>query len=253
MKIVAITQARTGSSRLPNKVLKKINDKTLLEIHLNRIVKSKKIDELIIATTINEADGAITDICNAMHLPYYRGSENNVLERFYMAVVEKNPSHVVRLTSDCPLIDAELIDEVIDFTIKNDLDYCSNTFVEDFPDGQDIEVMKFSVLQQAWRSADKEYQKEHVTPYIRENSTFMGVDLFKSDNFVSSRKYGNVRLTVDEQKDFDVISMLINDLGTERRWFEYADYYQNNLEIKKLNSNIKRNEGFRKTNNNGKV
>src|ERR1019366_2392376 len=100
--ILAITQARVGSSRLPNKVLKKINGETLLEIHLDRILKSSKIDGLIIATTINKNDDAIVNICNDMQLPYYRGSENNVLDRFYQAAVKKNPTHVVRLTSDCP-------------------------------------------------------------------------------------------------------------------------------------------------------
>lgn len=246
MKILAITQARVGSSRLPNKVLKKINDKTLLEIHLNRILKSSRIDELIIATTTNTNDDDIVTICDAMQLSCFRGSEKNVLDRFYKASIEKNPTHVIRLTSDCPLIDAELLDEIINFAIENDLDYCSNTFIEDFPDGQDIEIMKFSVLEQAWRNADKDYQKEHVTPYIRENSSFLGGDIFKSDNFPSSRKDGNVRLTVDEQKDFEVISILINNLGLDRKWFEYANYYQNNININKLNSKIKRNEGFRK-------
>lgn len=224
-----------------------IKNKTLLEIHLGRILKSKLIDELIVATTVDPKDDAIVGICKKMQVQYSRGSENNVLDRFYQAAIKKNPTHVVRLTSDCPLIDPQLIDAVIDFTIKNDLDYGSNIFVEDFPDGQDIEVMKFSVLENAWKNADKQYQKEHVTPYIREHSTFMGGTLFKSDNFACEGKYGKIRLTVDEQKDFEVISILANDLGEEKRWFEYANYYENNQKIKNLNSNIKRNEGFRKT------
>jgi spore coat polysaccharide biosynthesis protein SpsF (cytidylyltransferase family) len=224
----------------------KIKSKTLLEIHLERILKSEMIDELIVATTVDKKDDAIVEICNGMQVQYYRGSENNVLDRFYQSAIQKNPTYVVRLTSDCPLIDPVLLDEIINFTIKNDLDYCSNTFVENFPDGQDIEVMKFSVLEQAWKSADKAYQKEHVTPYIREHSTFMGGSLFRSDNFAAPKKYGNVRMTVDEQKDFDVISKLVDNLGTGCRWFEYADYYEKNQDISKLNSNIKRNEGFKK-------
>lgn len=246
MKIIAITQARVGSSRLPNKVLKKVNDKTLLEIHLKRILKSDKIDELLVATTTNTSDDAIAAICDTMGLPYYRGSESNVLDRFYQAIKKKNPTHVVRLTSDCPLIDAELIDEIIGFAVEKDLDYCSNTFIENFPDGQDVEVMKFSALEQAVKNADKEYQKEHVTPYIREHSSFMGGKLFRSDNFPCPGKYGNTRLTVDEQKDLDVITLLINDLGMEKKWEEYATYYENNQHIHSINSTIKRNEGFRK-------
>ncbi|MES2590500.1 MAG: glycosyltransferase family protein [Bacteroidota bacterium] len=246
MKIIAITQARVGSSRLPNKVLKKINNKTLLEIHLERILKSERINELIVATTTNTNDDTIMAICDAMHVPYFRGSENDVLERFYLASVKKNPTHIVRLTSDCPLIDGHLIDEVIEFAISNNLDYCSNTFIENFPDGQDIEVMKFSALEQAFKNADKDYQKEHVTPYIREHSSYMGGGLFKSDNYPCPGKYGNTRLTVDEQKDLDVITILINDLGVEKKWEEYAIYYENNQHIHSINSTIKRNEGFRK-------
>jgi spore coat polysaccharide biosynthesis protein SpsF len=246
MNIIAVTQARSGSTRLPNKILKKINGETLLQIHLTRILKSVRMNKLIIATTINEKDNEIVNICKAMRLNYYRGSEENVLDRFYQAVIKENPTYIVRLTSDCPLIDAKLIDEVIDFTIKNDFDYCSNTFIEDFPDGEDIEVMKFSALEKAWKNADKKYQREHVTTYIREHSSFMGGALFKSGNFPSPGKYGQVRLTVDEQKDFEVISTMISNLGVERSWLEYAQYYLNNQGISKLNSEIKRNEGFRK-------
>lgn len=246
LKVVAITQARVGSTRLPNKVLKKINNKTLLEIHLNRIKKSRRIHKLIVATTVDIKDDAIVNICNEMQLPYYRGSEHNVLDRFYQAASREVPTHIVRITSDCPLIDPILLDEVVDFTIENNLDYGSNILIENFPDGQDIEVMKFSALEYAWKNAEKAYEKEHVTPYIRENSTFVGGNLFRSDNFSSSKKYGGVRMTVDEQKDFEVISQLIDSLGTECRWFEYADYYETNQNINKLNSNIKRNEGFRK-------
>lgn len=246
MNVLAITQARVGSSRLPGKVLKKIANLTLLEIHINRIKKSKNIDELLVATTLNSNDDKIIEICNTINLAYYRGSETDVLDRFYKAAVKKKSDYIVRLTSDCPLIDANLIDSVIDFAIINDLDYCSNILVESFPDGQDIEVFKFSALEEAWKNADKLYQREHVTPYIRENSTFMGGSLFKSNNFISALNYGNVRLTVDEQVDFDVISLLIQSLGLDSSWIEYADYYLHNQEIKKLNSEIKRNEGFRK-------
>jgi spore coat polysaccharide biosynthesis protein SpsF len=246
VKVVAITQARCGSTRLPNKVLKKINGKTLLEIHLHRIQKSKKIHKLIVATTINCADDAIVAICNKLNVSYYRGDEMDVLDRFYQSLLGQNVSYVVRLTADCPLIDPVLIDEVIDYTISKDLDYCSNTLVENFPDGQDIEVIKFHAFKEAWKNADKSYQREHVTPYIRENSTFAGGTRFKSDNFETVKKYGDVRMTVDEQKDFDVISLLIEKLGTEKKWIDYADFYQSDKQIQSLNSDIKRNEGYKK-------
>lgn len=244
--VIAITQARMGSTRLPNKSMKEIEGKSLLEIHINRILKSKKINQLIVATTSNPEDQVIESLCNAMDIEVFRGSEKNVLDRFYQAVKEKKPTHIVRLTADCPLIDPKLIDDVIKYAIENDLDYCANTLIEDFPDGEDIEVMKFSTLEKAWKTATQNYEKEHVTPFIRENSSFVGGKLFSSDNFSAPGKYGAVRLTVDEIQDFEVISLLIKKLGIDRTWQEYANMYLNDSAIFAHNSKIKRNEGFKK-------
>lgn len=246
MKVIAVSQARTGSTRLPNKVLKEINGKSLLEIHIDRILRSKKINKLIIATTKNKSDDIIEQICSNMKITCFRGDENNVLDRFYQAVKHESAEYIVRLTSDCPLIDAELIDKVVDHATMNKLDYCSNILLETFPDGEDIEVISYKSLEAAWMEADKNYQKEHVTPFIRENSTFMGGKRFSSDNVSSEKDYGKVRLTVDEQKDLEVMGLLISKLGTNKTWMEYAEEYLNNDDINKLNSNIKRNEGFKK-------
>ncbi len=246
MNIIAVSQARTGSTRLPNKILKTIEGKTLLSIHIDRILRSKEISKLIIATTINKSDDEVVTLCNEMKVQSFRGDETNVLDRFYQAVKNEKADYVVRLTSDCPLIDAQLIDEVIKHTIKNKLDYCANILLETFPDGEDIEVMSFKALETAWKEADKNYQTEHVTPFIRENSTFNGGTRFKSDNIKSEKNYGSVRLTVDEQKDLDVMEIIIKKLGTDKGWKEYADCYLNDTSINQLNSNIKRNEGFKK-------
>lgn len=246
MKVIAVSQARTGSTRLPNKVLKKINGKSLLEIHIDRILRSKKISKLIIATTKNKSDDIIEQVCSNMKITCFRGDENNVLDRFYQAVKHEDAGYIVRLTSDCPLIDAELIDKVVDHAVMNKLDYCSNILLETFPDGEDIEVISYKALEAAWMEADKNYQKEHVTPFIRENSTFMGGKRFSSDNVSSEKDYGKVRLTVDEQKDLEVMELLISKLGTDRSWKEYADKYLSDEEINTLNSTIKRNEGFKK-------
>src|SRR6187551_2737140 len=123
MKIVAVTQARTSSTRLPAKVLMKIGNDTLLELHLKRILKSKKIDQLVVATTTNPEDVAIADIASGLGLEFYRGDVDDVLDRFYRAVENKGADYIVRLTSDCPLIDAELIDKVIQKAIDEKLDY----------------------------------------------------------------------------------------------------------------------------------
>jgi spore coat polysaccharide biosynthesis protein SpsF len=246
MNVLAITQARTGSTRLPGKVLKKVGDQTLLEIHFERILKSKRIDQLLVATTIAPEDEAIARLASAHGLPFYRGSINNVLNRFYQAALSYKPLWMVRLTSDCPLIDAELIDMVIAKAIELQVDYCSNTLDPTFPDGMDIEVFKFTAFEKAWREATLASDTEHVTPYIHRNSSFNGKDLFQSFNVSNDVNYGDVRLTVDEASDFDVISLLIGKLGTDKDWKTYADYYKNNDLVNGINKHINRNEGYQK-------
>lgn len=251
MDVLAITQARTGSTRLPQKVLKKIQGKTLLEIHLNRVVQANKISKLIVATTTDKQDDAIVNITEKVGLDFYRGSVNDVLDRFYQAAKNYQPKWIVRLTSDCPLIDPELIDAVIEKAQKKDLDYCSNTLIEAFPDGQDIEVFKFSALKIAWENAKMQSEREHVTPYIRKKSTFMGGKFFRSDNFSCKENYNSVRLTVDEPNDFEVIKYLIHKIGFEGTWIDYTKEYLNSS-VSRLNSNIVRNEGYQKSIKNDK-
>jgi spore coat polysaccharide biosynthesis protein SpsF len=247
MRIIAVTQARVGSTRLPGKVLKKIGDSTLLEFHIHRILKSKGIDQLVVATTTNLEDSAIVEIANKCDVPSSRGSVDDVLDRFHQSLKGLNPDYVVRLTSDCPLIDAALIDKVIDYTIERGLDYCSNTLETRYPDGQDIEVFKYTALQRAWQEAKLPSEREHVTPYIWKNSTFKGGTLFTSDNFSEEHDYGHLRMTVDEKADFDVISKIIKELGKEKTWLEYAQYLNKHNEIKKVNEKIVRNEGYTKS------
>ena len=137
MKIVIVTQARTGSTRLPNKILKTINNETLLEIHLKRLEKSKLTSEIIVATTDKKEDDLIELVAKKMNLHFFRGSEHDVLDRFYQATKNSKPDYVVRVTSDCPLIDPILIDAIIEQAILQDLDYYTNVLKEQYPDGQD--------------------------------------------------------------------------------------------------------------------
>jgi spore coat polysaccharide biosynthesis protein SpsF len=247
MEILAITQARSGSTRLPNKILMEVNNESLLDIHINRILKSVQISQLLIATTVAEEDKVIVEVAKKHQLPFYQGSINNVLDRFYQAAKEFNPKWVVRLTSDCPLIDPKLIDNVITYGIENDVDYCSNTLNPTFPDGMDIEVFKFSALEKAWNEAKIDSEKEHVTPYIHKNSTYNGNKIFTSCSYENNVNYGSIRLTVDEPSDFEVIKLVIESLGTDRGWEEYKNYYLSNDKIKNINSAIKRNEGYKKS------
>src|SRR6267154_689909 len=137
MKIVAITQARFGSSRFPGKVLKKIKEETLLSIHLKRVLKSQLINKFVVATTNEPEAQEIGAIATACGVSFHRGSMDDVLDRFYQSIKGEQFDLVVRITSDCPLIDPALIDKVIRFTITNNLDYCSNTLDPKYPDGQD--------------------------------------------------------------------------------------------------------------------
>lgn len=247
MKIIVITQARSGSTRLPKKVLMKIQGKTLLQIHIDRIKKAKLVDAIFIATTSKDDDDVIADLAKQLNVNYYRGSENDVLDRFYQTAKDIKPDLIVRLTSDCPLIDPKLLDEVIEQAKKQVIDYYANTFEQNYPDGQDIEVFKFSALEKAWQEATLASDREHVTPYIRNNSTYVGGKLFISDTHHIKENYNKVRLTVDEPQDFQVIEHIIKDLGLDEDWKTYADYYLKNDKIKSLNNKIVRNEGYLKS------
>lgn len=249
MKILAITQARYGSTRLPAKILKEVNGITLLEIHLRRILQSKMISKLKIATTGEEGSKYIIDVANKVGVEYYQGSVDDVLERFYGTAAPERPDYVVRLTSDCPLIDPTIIDEVIQFAIDNDLDY-AKTDSQYFPDGLDTEVMKFSALEKAYKEADMTSEREHVTPYIWKNGTAEGKNIFKTAYL--SNKEGNYpaqenRITIDEPEDFEVLSILIDKLGIDKSWKTYIDFVNDHEEIRAKNSKFGYNEGYEKS------
>ena len=246
VKTILITQARSGSTRLPGKILKKINDESLLEIHLKRLNKCKNVSKIIVATTDKPEDKVIYDCAIELGFDSFRGSESDVLDRFYQAVRKEKPDWIVRVTSDCPLIDSELVDSVLRFAKKNNVDYTSNILIENYPDGQDIEVFKYSALEIAWKNAKLCSEREHVTPYIRNNSDFNEGSLFSAINFPSPYDYSKIRMTVDETKDLELITNLINDLGTDKSWLEYTNHIIKN-DLNKINDSIIRNEGFLKS------
>jgi len=246
LNTVLITQARSGSTRLPGKILKEINSESLLEIHLKRLNKCKIISKIIVATTDKNEDKAIYDYAIDRGFNSFRGSESDVLDRFYQAVRNEKPDWIVRVTSDCPLIDPFLVDKLINFAHNNNRDYCSNTLIENYPDGQDIEVFKFSALESAWKNANLSSEREHVTPYIRNNSDFKGASLFTALNYPCDSNFSMIRMTVDESIDFDLIKILINDLGTDKTWLEYTNHIIKN-DLNKIYKSINRNEGYLKS------
>lgn len=243
MKTLLITQARIGSNRLPKKVLLKIGSETMLSLHLKRVMKAKLIDDIVVATTHEDGVEEIINVCNQLNVKYYQGSTNDVLDRFYNASKKFSPDWVVRVTSDCPLIDPDLIDQVVKTAQEANVDYCSNSIVEDFPDGQDIEVFKFSALRTTCIEASLNSEREHVTSFIRNNSQLQNKNKFFVLDFPSKLNYNSVRMTVDQEEDLKLIRDMVEILGASKSWEVYADYIiskENTL----INKSIIRNKGY---------
>ncbi len=252
MKVLAITQARYGSSRLPAKILKTVNGITLLDMHLQRICKAKRVNHIIVATTNEENSDKITEIAERNGVNYYKGSLNDVLERFYFAAKEFEPDYIIRLTSDCPLVDPEVIDSVVEVISKGEYDYIGTGLNPTFPDGISIEAFTFKALETAYNEANLNSEREHVTSYIWKNSTVKGGTIFKSYNYSNDKDYSAYRLTVDTQEDFDLIKALVEKIGHEKGWLDYVNCLIDNPDLFKLNSKYKRNEGYTKSIKNDK-
>ncbi len=239
-----------GSTRLPGKILKKIGDLSLLEIHIKRLLKSTRINNFILATTTSTDDDPIVDFASAHNVNFFRGSVQDVLDRFYQASKESRPDWVIRFTSDCPLVDPALADDIVDFCLDNGLDYCTNGS-STFPDGTDVEVIRFSALEEAWNKADLLSEREHVTPYIIKRSSIEGKDQFKAAKFTCGKDWSDVRITIDNEEDFLVMQKLVTDYGINEGWEFYAQkYYDDKLNL--INGFISRNEGYFKSVENDK-
>jgi spore coat polysaccharide biosynthesis protein SpsF len=244
-KIVSITQARLSSSRFPSKVIQKVNGLSMIDLHLERINKSKLINNRVLAIGDEEnASTIIESLKNKKGILFSFGSVADVLDRFYQAVVNIEADYVVRLTSDCPLIDPALIDQVIEFAIAGDYDYVSNALEPTFPDGMDAEVFRKEVLVEAWKKATEPKDREHVTPYIWK-SFFDPIKNFKVGSYKNDQEdLSNFRLTLDYEEDFLAISHLIKHVGPDANYKDYVSYLKNNPDIYKINSKFIRNEGF---------
>lgn len=245
--MIAIIQVRTGSSRLPAKALKEVCGKTLLEHQILRVKKSVLIDKIIIATTEKKEDDPIVDIALKTGVEFYRGSENDVLDRYYQVAKKYNQPDIVRLTGDCPLIDPAIIDLVIGYYNKNRslYDYVSNVRPATFPDGMDVEVFSFAVLEKSWQEAKLPSEREHVMGYLGQNQ-----QLFRIGNFENKKDLSWLRITVDENEDWLLISQIFSALYPENHYFSLADilaFLEKHPELKKLNTHIMPNEGYLKS------
>jgi len=242
MKIVAIIQARMGSTRLPGKVMKEIFGKPVILWDLNRISPSKLIDEIVVAIPYGKENDVIVDTIKEYNdkIVTTRGSEDDVLDRYYQAAVQTNADVVVRITSDCPLIDPGVMDQVIKQFLDNDCDYCSNLLIRTYPRGLDTEVFSFKSLEEAWNEAKKDYEREHVTPYIIENP-----DKFKLLNVANDIDLNHLRWTLDTKDDFEFINAVYKRIYPKKQLFLMDDILEllsREPELMNINSHIEQKQ-----------
>lgn len=243
--ILAILQARVSSSRLPGKVLKPILGIPMLARQIERVQRAILIDRLLVATSDNITDDPIEQLCRQSGVECFRGQLNDVLDRFYQAATPIAPKHIVRLTGDCPLCDPGLIDQIIKYHLVGNFDYTSNTVEPTYPDGLDVEIFRFTCLEQAWKEAKLPSQREHVTPFIKLQS-----ERFRIGSYKNTTTLFHLRWTVDEPLDFELVSKIYEFLYPRNQEFTTQDILaliDNNLELKALNTCYQRNEGWQKS------
>ncbi len=230
-----ISQARMTSSRLPGKILMQIGNKTLLKFHTDRLKLSNL--PLYIATTENESDNSIIEFCKNEKIYFYRGAEDNVLSRYYECAKKFELDIIIRVTSDCPLIDGELISKaVFDYINIGDIRlYSSNCIQRTFPRGFDFEIFSFSLLEEAYKNASSVSEIEHVTPYINKNKS--GKVNFRHIKNIDDKS--DIRITVDTLDDFNLIRNLIEVHGAASRGYkEIIEIFDKFPDLKKFNSHI---------------
>ena len=223
MKIAAIIQARTTSTRLPEKILKKLpyaSNITVLEQVIRRLKISKKLDDIIIATTTEKTDDKIIDIAKKEDIIYFRGSKEDVLLRYYLTAKENDIDLVVRVTSDCPCIDAQIVDVVISEHLKINADYTSNSLIRTYPHGLDVEVFNFDALEKAYKDAKEDYEREHVTPYINRNPQKFIVNIVKAPKELYAP---DIRVTLDTEEDYTLLCAVFDYLYPKNKYFAAYD------------------------------
>lgn len=234
-KTAIIIQARMGSTRLPGKIMKKILNKPMIEYLIERASKSKMIDDIIVATSDTKENKELIDFLKAKSVKYFIGDENDVLSRYYYTAKKFNIDNIIRVTADCPLIDATIIDDTVKKYYKDKVDYASNIFPRSFPKGLDTEIFSFNSIEKAFNEANSLYDREHVTPYIRESGKF---DI---SNISYEKDYSYLRLTVDWEEDFKLISKIFNQFKPNIffNWLDVVDELFKNPELIQINNHLK--------------
>jgi len=242
MRVVIISQARMTSTRLPGKVLREVLGKPLLEYHIERLRQVKQADEVVIATTTNDTDQPIIELCQRLGVAYYRGSEEDVLSRYYEVAAHFGADVVVRVTSDCPLIDPGVVDEVISLYINNrdKYDYVSNSLQRTYPRGLDTEVFSMAALEKAYKEARTQSEKEHVTPYV-----YRHPELFRLGSCRGAVNYSQHRWTVDTPEDFELIRLILQELypvNNRFTWLDVLSLLSKHPEWIEINADVKQKE-----------
>lgn len=238
-KVVAVVQARMGSTRLPNKVMRYMDGIPMIERLLSRLARAREVNQIVLATSTDPANWPLIDHVQRLGYPIVQGSENDVLDRFLQAGREHTADVIVRITGDCPLIDPQLVDKVIQQFSSSGVDYYSNIDPPTFPDGLDIEVFSFQALQRTAEETDKPYDREHVTPYLRESG------LFQVNCLRNSEDLSALRWTVDELADFAVVERVFQHFApyTDFTWQDVLELQHKQPELFAENHRLTRNEG----------
>lgn len=242
--IVAIIQARMGSSRFPKKTLELLAGQPMLGFLVDRLKKSRYLNNIVLATTINESDDVLCQWAGSSKLPFFRGSESDVLDRYFACAKLFKADIIVRITADDPLKDPHVIDYAIKTFLNQNVDYVSNTLEPTFPEGIDVEVFSFDALKIASNEAKIFSEREHVTPYIWKN-----IEKFSVSNFKAESNNSDIRLTVDYPSDLMMLNK-INDLKSNLKSMTYKeiiDFLKENPYINAINQGVIRNEGYIKT------
>lgn len=240
--MLAILQARCSSSRLPGKVLKPLLGEPMIARHIERLRRAKRIDRLLVATSAEVSDDPLAALCTKLNVDCFRGSLNDVLDRFYQAANAFPSEHLLRLTGDCPLADHDIIDACIDFHLAGDYDYTSNALQASFPDGLDVEVLRFRCLEEAWREAQLPSEREHVTSFIYHHP-----ERYRIGHYRQARDLSWLRWTVDRPEDFQLVDAIYSALYPQNPAFSTADVLAllaRHPELADINADPTRNEGY---------
>ena len=249
-KITVIIEARTGSSRLRNKVVAEIEGKPMIFYVIDRVKQIKSVEQIILATTQEKNDKILIEIAKQNSIGIFTGDSMDVLNRDYQCALQNNADPIIRITGDCPLIDPDIVEEMLEFYLKNNYDYISNRINPKYPDGLDVEIYSFKTLQMVEQNAKLSSERALVTTYITKNPK-----IFKIFSYENQEDLSGHRWTVDEQNDLEFVRKIYSIMKPKTNFSmnEIIEILVKNPELLKINSGIMRNEGHLKLYDNDKV